>query len=672
MTVTLNSEGLVINGQTVPVYSGSVHYWRLERELWPLILDQVRALGFGMIETYIPWSVHETSPGAYDWGQDDPKKDIEAFMQLCEERGIWLQVRPGPLINAELTDFGFPEWVLLNPEVQARTSLDSLHLDAAWGLHPPHQFPVPSYASEAFYEAVGDWLDAVCPLIKRHLAPAGCIVAVQSDNETCYMFNDKAYATDYSPASLSLYRSFLQKRYVSITALNKLYGTQYEDFEAVEPPRDCEIEERQQVAWHLDWIAYKEFQIRWAVARISRMMKQRGIEGVPIFHDVAYQYRTPLDLARLEAEPDIDWVGLNLYANKENYRGAIQKMRFLAGTTRLPFVPEFGCGIWSHFPLTPTPDEQEFITLSAYMHGLKAINFYMLVERERWQGSPITRHGTFRPEYAAFYTRLSGFLKRYHFEQFKRLPQALVLMNYDLGRYSAMASTLHYAHVDLYGLPRALSEVKLDLELRWNVEAEADHRRQNNWLGTVISKLETGQIDYDLSDSHLNPEKLAQYPLVCLQTVDFMDGADQQRLLEYVEAGGTLLLGPGMPYLDPALNPCSVLGNFLERPGEIRLGKGRLIWVEQPEIQAALEKLVAPGIFSCDRPDLDLIAHQKANSTLLFVANPTSRPLKANILFKGIRTFHNAMDPDHTIRSSDQLPLNFAAYSVQIWEVCCD
>lgn len=672
MTVTLNSEGLVIKGQTVPVYSGSVHYWRLERELWPLILDQVRALGFGMIETYVPWSVHETSPGIYDWGQNDPKKDVEAFMQLCEERGIWLQVRPGPLINAELTDFGFPEWVLLNPAVQARTSVDSLHLDAAWGLHPPHQFPVPSYASEVFYEAVGGWLDAVCPFIKRHLAPAGCIVAVQSDNETCYMFNDKAYATDYSPASLSLYRSFLQKRYVSITALNKLYGTQYEDFGAVEPPRDCEVEDRQQVAWHLDWIAYKEFQIRWAVARISRMLKQRGIEGVPIFHDVAYQYRTPLDLARMEAEPDIDWVGLNLYANKENYRGAIQKMRFLAGTTRLPFVPEFGCGIWSHFPVTPTPEEQEFITLSAYMHGLKAINFYMIVERERWQGSPITRHGTLRPEYADFYIRLSSFLQHYHFEQFQRQPQALVLINYDLGRYSAMASTLHYSHVDLYGLPKALSEVELNLGLRWNVEVEADHRRQDNWLGNVIKNLETGQIDYDLSDSHISPEKLAQYPLVCLQTVDFMDSADQQRLLKYVEAGGTLLLGPGMPYLDPALTPCTVLGDFLEEPGEIRVGKGRLIWVEQSDIQAAFEELIAPGAFSCDRPELDLIAHQNANATLLFVANPTSRPLEANLLFKGMRTFHNAMDRDHTLRSSDQMPLKVAAYSVQIWEVCCD
>ena len=68
---------------------------------------------------------------------------------------MYLLVPPGPLINAELTDFGFPEWILLDPAIQARTAVGSLHLDAAWGFHPPRPYPVPSYASPAFYEAVG-------------------------------------------------------------------------------------------------------------------------------------------------------------------------------------------------------------------------------------------------------------------------------------------------------------------------------------------------------------------------------------------------------------------------------------------------------------------------------------------------------------------------------------
>ena len=105
MAVTLTDTGLQIGNEVVPVYSGTVHYWRLERNLWPAILDRVKELGFGMIETYIPWSIHEIERGVFDWGQIDDRKDIEAFINLCEEKKLWLQVRPGPLINAELTYF---------------------------------------------------------------------------------------------------------------------------------------------------------------------------------------------------------------------------------------------------------------------------------------------------------------------------------------------------------------------------------------------------------------------------------------------------------------------------------------------------------------------------------------------------------------------------------------
>jgi beta-galactosidase len=670
--VSLSATGLLIDGKHVPVYSGTVHYWRLERALWPLILDQVLALGFGMIETYIPWSVHETSPGHYDWGQEDERKDVEAFMRLCEERGLWLQVRPGPLINAELTDFGFPEWVLLDPRVQARSGVGSLHLDAAWGLHPPHQFPVPSYASETFYEAAGTWFDAICPIIARHLAPSGCVVAVQSDNETCYMFHEQPYATDYSDASIALYREFLRGQYSTIEALNAIYGTCHSDFAAIEPPRDCTVTERQDVPWHIDWVAYKEYQIRWCVVRIARMLRKRGIQNVPIFHDVAYQYSTPLDLSRLEAEEDIDWVGLNLYRNKESYSGAAWFMRFLAGATRLPFVPEFGSGLWSHHARTTMADEQEFITLTALMHGLKAINFYMLVERDRWQGCPITRHGTLRPDYASFFEQLLAFLHRYQFWNFERQPQALVLLNYDLGRYAAMATTMHYAHADLYGLPRELFQVDLDLGFHWDVQAEANDRSSDNWLGTVLQSLKQRRSDYDLADTHLPLERLQRYPLVCVPCADFMDVADQQRLLDYVHAGGHLVLGPGVPYLDPTLQLSEVLALHVKEPGEIAFGQGRITWVRQHEVEQALQQVLPATAFSCDAEQIEVNLLKNGDETLLFAANPAATCIDTRVKFAGAKSFRQAWGKGEVAVEGDTLALTLEPYSIQIWEVARD
>src|SRR4029450_6624909 len=159
---------------------------------------------------------------------------------------------------------------------------------------------------ETFYEYVAGWLDTICPIIARHLAPTGCVVAVQSDNETCYLFHDQPYATDYSSDSLALYRRFLAERYGDIAALNAAYTSDYVDFATVEPPRDCEVATRADLPRHVDWVSYKESQIPWSVARVARMLRERGIADVPIFHDVAFQYYTPLDIAALEAAPNVD------------------------------------------------------------------------------------------------------------------------------------------------------------------------------------------------------------------------------------------------------------------------------------------------------------------------------------------------------------------------------
>lgn len=672
MAVTLTEQGLDIDGKQVPVYSGTIHYWRLERERWPLILEQAQALGFGMIETYIPWSVHETAPGVFDWGSTDPRKDFEAFCQLCEARGLYLQVRPGPLINAELTDFGFPEWVLLDPEVQAHTAVGSLHLDEAWGFHPPLQWPVPSYTSPRFYEAVGKWFDAVCPIIARHLAPQGCIVAVQSDNENSYMFHDQAYATDYSPSSLAAYRRFLSERYGTIAQLNAVYGQNYPDFEAVEPPRDCEIHAAADVPRHRDWVEYKERYIHQSLVQIAKMLQERGVQGVPIFHDVAFHYHTPLDFARLEADGALDWVGLNLYRSPQEYAGIAHRMRYLTGATRLPFVPEFGSGIWSHHPHTPTPAEQEFVTLAALMYGMRAVNFYMLVERERWQGSPITRHGVYRTEYADFYRRLSTFFQQYPLGTFKRQSQVVALFNYDLGRYRAMASTLHYAHVDLLRLPEELGTLELDLGFRWDVAHEADHHRSDNWLGTVFGQLQQCQIDYDLADSHIDPQRLRRYPLACIAAVDFMDASDQQKLLDYVAEGGCLIIGPGVPYLDTHLRPCSVLNEVIQAHGEAAWGCGHIIWTPTDGLTAALlPRLPAPTV-QWDAPEVDALEQVNEEQRLLFVANPSTCDQQVTLTFDAPRRLVPVWGGSAPAACAAHLTLDLSPYTIQIWEAQYD
>ncbi len=301
------------------------------------------------------------------------------------------------------------------------------------------------------------------------------------------------------------------------------------------------------------------------------------------------------------------------------------------------------------------------------MYGMRAVNFYMLVERERWQGSPITRHGAYRPGYADLYQRLSAFLQHYPPGTFSRQPPVVALLNYDLGRYAAMASTLHYAHVDLLNLPDELSKVDLDLGFRWDVAREADHHRSDNWLGEVFTQLKQRQIDYDIADSHIAPQRLQRYPVACIPTVDFMDAADQQRLLDYVAAGGCLIMGPGVPYLDSNLHPCSVLSAAAPESGEVTFGSGRIIVASTNDLAALAQRLPAPTL-QWNAPGVDIVEHVGQTQRLLFIANPQNRPQQVTITFETSRRLTPVWAGASEVACGTQLTLDLAPYTIQVWE----
>jgi len=57
-----------VGEKVVSLYSGAVHYWRLDRDKWDEILDKVIGMGFNAITSYIPWEIHEIKPGEFDFG----------------------------------------------------------------------------------------------------------------------------------------------------------------------------------------------------------------------------------------------------------------------------------------------------------------------------------------------------------------------------------------------------------------------------------------------------------------------------------------------------------------------------------------------------------------------------------------------------------------------------
>ena len=185
-------------GRELDFYAAELHYWRVPRSSWADCLAALRKLGFEMVSTYVPWSVHETD-GRLDW---TGARDLAAFLAEVSRAGMLAVLKPGPHINAELTYFGYPERIVRAPAMQARSARDT----PVWMPAPPHMFPVPSYASAAFRAAAEGWLRAFGEQVAPHLYPDGPVVAVQVDNEAQMFFRLGAYDHDYHPDALAWWR----------------------------------------------------------------------------------------------------------------------------------------------------------------------------------------------------------------------------------------------------------------------------------------------------------------------------------------------------------------------------------------------------------------------------------------------------------------------------------
>ncbi|XP_041057306.1 beta-galactosidase-like isoform X1 [Carcharodon carcharias] len=99
--------------------SGSIHYFRVPHIYWKDRLQKMYMAGLNAIQVYIPWNYHEITPGEYDFSKS---KDVEYFLSLAQEMGLFVILRPGPYICAEWELGGLPAWLLQSSTISLRSS----------------------------------------------------------------------------------------------------------------------------------------------------------------------------------------------------------------------------------------------------------------------------------------------------------------------------------------------------------------------------------------------------------------------------------------------------------------------------------------------------------------------------------------------------------------------
>ncbi len=108
---------LHVDGKPFFIHSAAFFYYRIPRDLWESMLERYKRLGINTIDIYIPWNWHEPKAGEFDFdGHTNPRRDLRRLLSLINDKGFRLIVRPGPEILNEWRHGGYPGWLLEKPE----------------------------------------------------------------------------------------------------------------------------------------------------------------------------------------------------------------------------------------------------------------------------------------------------------------------------------------------------------------------------------------------------------------------------------------------------------------------------------------------------------------------------------------------------------------------------
>ncbi|MGO4697169.1 beta-galactosidase family protein [Paenibacillus sp. 2TAB26] len=166
-TFTIEGNQFVYNGEPIRILSGAIHYFRIVPEYWQDRLIKLKACGFNTVEIYIPWNLHEPREGEFNFSGI---ADVVRFIQIADEQGLFVIVRPSPYICAEWEFGGLPSWLLKEENMRLRC------------FHQPYLEKIDAY----YNELLAKFLPLLC-------TNGGPIIAMQIENEYGSYGNDKKY-----------------------------------------------------------------------------------------------------------------------------------------------------------------------------------------------------------------------------------------------------------------------------------------------------------------------------------------------------------------------------------------------------------------------------------------------------------------------------------------------
>lgn len=544
MRISIHDGRFFLDSRRLFICSGEVHYFQLPKRLWKTHLEALKEANCNTVSFYVPWCWHEYEEGRFDFsGHSDERRDLEGFLRLCKELGLYAIARVGPQGLAESSALGIPLWLVNNyPDVLACN--DSVPLLA-------------SSKSSTFRKYVSKWLKQILPIVNANAIDRdGPIILLQVCNEVgC--FHWLTGVGDMSEDARISFRSYLRKKYIKISRVESAYRARVGAFERIDPPVG-DIRHEGHFRRYLDWQAFHRNIYLDYLDFLLKALRRSNVH-VPAYHNVAgwYMGRAYDYPVNITFYKDVyKRVGNNIFFAHDHIPEFLNGRNFHDGficqnllSARQPdapsFVAELQCGT-REYTIHSSPAETEQFYKVLLAQGISGMNFYMFSQGTNpdgpdWEGgtfywgTPLNADGSKNPIFNVV-QRIGKYAQKFHEEISDASLESEIAVNF----YSPYYETEFLQPI--FGKSRIFSRKG---RLTHDIRLARERYFFDGWL-KVLQFLNRGYSFIDVN-KETDPGK---FKTLVVFSLDFMDRRTQRKIVDYIKSGGNAILYPMAPVKD--------------------------------------------------------------------------------------------------------------------------
>ncbi|HLA41040.1 MAG TPA: beta-galactosidase, partial [Candidatus Glassbacteria bacterium] len=477
------------------------------------------------------------------------------------------------------------------------------------------------------------------------------------------------YGLDYHPDALVHYRRRLNEQYLTIENLNRVYGTSYQDFSLVEPPRAFLAERLDNLVAYLDWTEFRQWGERFAAETIGSILTSRKISGIPLFYRITGY---GLSVSRIpEKENNVRIEVRESAGSRSTYFEIRRYCRAVAGSGGPSYCPAFGGGVPANLSAgkVPAAEDEELMALAAMMFGLKGWNLPLAVEGDWSTAAPVRRDARIREEYYDPWSRIYRLLREVRFGEFRRVTEIVMIASRTVENLLTASRQAKTAPGLLFD--GSLFDEIVDFGFQSGLQACL------NWAEQAKGIMEEVGFDWDYGYTGPGVDMPANCRVLLLPSLDFFYPEDLDSLQAFTARGGALIFGPGVPRLDSRMRSNRGVSDFFSTAVEYnkiaeseRTFAGKLIRLESPlNLGDLLKSLEVSLPFTRANPVFDLTLHASADGRrLLFAANKEATPQRTDIFFQGRLRFRDLLSGGN-FSGEGKFRIELPPKMIGVWEV---